>query len=682
MDAEKRPNEEPAAPGSPAPDAMDEANDSPRSTAPVSKTAHINFELLSKYFHLPMKEVALELGVCTTMLKRLCRNHGIPRWPFRQIKSIDRMIKTMDKSKEVRMDSSRILQALQQKRKNLLTQPQQTVATAPPENLRVKKITQYTFVPNSDSRAPMEIVSEVHNVPSPPEEMAVPAPPAASDSPSPFHFAPSPTSSFSFTARSFGPTHQPPANSRSAAPQHFPSADKFTGESVPELSIRRYLDQIQSFAQECDQLYQQCKQDGGLQQQSEQELLARQQRQQQVHRVYASLQTLREQLAMRQAQAPSSFGASDQALVTQQLQQLRAQLYAPYAPPPLHMQAQYQQSPPLSQQHQQLPQQHPQHQHQQQQARMFPSQTNVSQFAHVQQAPHPQMLLQQQKQLHLQQQQQQDEQHQMLMRRQQLQLQQQRQLRAHHASDAMEEDPAPVPARSRKSWSLDQSMEQVKTQHQLYIELQGQAQGHRSAAARTASSPHEKLKSRSPSTSPPAMPLSPGMPLSMPMTTSSSVRKFSQAHTPQRRASTTPLSSSSGALPRASVRVSPEPVVGQPGSVAARRVNTHGVLTTPPVRTPLDHLGLASSQFLSASRVAPSAYDCSAPFQPMRSSSMRDFSRTDAPQLPPGSFPAHNPQREMYKLPELKISDETRGRYHGNKIATLEPAYRPSSPGP
>lgn len=34
-------------------------------------------------------------GVCTTMLKKVCRRNGIPRWPYRKIKSLDTMIATL-----------------------------------------------------------------------------------------------------------------------------------------------------------------------------------------------------------------------------------------------------------------------------------------------------------------------------------------------------------------------------------------------------------------------------------------------------------------------------------------------------------------------------------------------------------------------------------------------------------
>jgi hypothetical protein len=45
----------------------------------------ITFEQLSKYFHLPINDVAKELGICATMLKKICRRNGIPRWPHRKV---------------------------------------------------------------------------------------------------------------------------------------------------------------------------------------------------------------------------------------------------------------------------------------------------------------------------------------------------------------------------------------------------------------------------------------------------------------------------------------------------------------------------------------------------------------------------------------------------------------------
>jgi len=57
----------------------------------------ITYEELSKHFSKPIKQVASELGVCTTVLKKECRKHGITRWPHRKIQSINKMIRELKK---------------------------------------------------------------------------------------------------------------------------------------------------------------------------------------------------------------------------------------------------------------------------------------------------------------------------------------------------------------------------------------------------------------------------------------------------------------------------------------------------------------------------------------------------------------------------------------------------------
>jgi hypothetical protein len=52
----------------------------------ASPTQHgIGFEELAEYFHLPITQVSKELGVCATVLKKICRKNGIPRWPHRKV---------------------------------------------------------------------------------------------------------------------------------------------------------------------------------------------------------------------------------------------------------------------------------------------------------------------------------------------------------------------------------------------------------------------------------------------------------------------------------------------------------------------------------------------------------------------------------------------------------------------
>lgn len=57
------------------------------------RSYRISYEDLEKHFDQPLVEVARKFDVCTTFFKKICRQHGIKRWPFRKLKSLQRKMK-------------------------------------------------------------------------------------------------------------------------------------------------------------------------------------------------------------------------------------------------------------------------------------------------------------------------------------------------------------------------------------------------------------------------------------------------------------------------------------------------------------------------------------------------------------------------------------------------------------
>jgi len=87
----------------------------------------LSLEDLSQYFHLPINDVAKKLGVCATVLKKICRKNGIQRWPHRKIKSLNNMIADLERivpaNESDRISLENEIQSLKDKREFLFRNP-------------------------------------------------------------------------------------------------------------------------------------------------------------------------------------------------------------------------------------------------------------------------------------------------------------------------------------------------------------------------------------------------------------------------------------------------------------------------------------------------------------------------------------------------------------------------------
>ena len=61
---------------------------------------------ISKHFNTPIQDAAKALGVCPTILKKICRRLGIGRWPYRRVNSLNKMIATLETAYQRQQEQS------------------------------------------------------------------------------------------------------------------------------------------------------------------------------------------------------------------------------------------------------------------------------------------------------------------------------------------------------------------------------------------------------------------------------------------------------------------------------------------------------------------------------------------------------------------------------------------------
>jgi hypothetical protein len=112
---------------------MNDSNLTPMFSSSRRKSA--SRDQIASYFHLPIAAASREIGICATLLKKICRKYGIPRWPFRKLKSIEKaMVNLIDSLRSSPQEEGVFTQLLrlQRQKENILFGFAKTQANALP----------------------------------------------------------------------------------------------------------------------------------------------------------------------------------------------------------------------------------------------------------------------------------------------------------------------------------------------------------------------------------------------------------------------------------------------------------------------------------------------------------------------------------------------------------------------
>ncbi|KAF5735889.1 hypothetical protein HS088_TW14G00018 [Tripterygium wilfordii] len=102
-----------------------------RKRAATKDIAGISLEDIVKYFDLPIVEASRNLRIGLTVLKRKCRELGIPRWPHRKIKSLDSLIHNLQEEAVRQEQESEDAARAVAKRKKMLEREKENIERKP-----------------------------------------------------------------------------------------------------------------------------------------------------------------------------------------------------------------------------------------------------------------------------------------------------------------------------------------------------------------------------------------------------------------------------------------------------------------------------------------------------------------------------------------------------------------------
>ncbi|KAG2685448.1 hypothetical protein I3760_10G125800 [Carya illinoinensis] len=105
--------------------------DNKKKRAASEHIASIALSDLAKYFDLPITEASRNLKVGLTVLKKKCRELGIPRWPHRKIKSLDGLIQDLQEEAKCQQQENEAVAMVVAKRIRMLESEKETIERKP-----------------------------------------------------------------------------------------------------------------------------------------------------------------------------------------------------------------------------------------------------------------------------------------------------------------------------------------------------------------------------------------------------------------------------------------------------------------------------------------------------------------------------------------------------------------------
>ncbi|XP_041017201.1 protein RKD5 isoform X2 [Juglans microcarpa x Juglans regia] len=105
--------------------------DNKKKRAASEHIASIALSDLAKYFDLPITEASRNLKVGLTVLKKKCRELGIPRWPHRKIKSLDGLIQDLQEEAKRQQQENEAAAMVVAKRRRMLESEKENIERKP-----------------------------------------------------------------------------------------------------------------------------------------------------------------------------------------------------------------------------------------------------------------------------------------------------------------------------------------------------------------------------------------------------------------------------------------------------------------------------------------------------------------------------------------------------------------------